>query len=303
MPLYNFKSKIYYNTFATHSAGISISSGDEIVTSIVDAHGKAANNEVLAHSPNPLTGPIYVEGAEPGDSISIKLESLLPNRSNGWSYDVIKSNLLEPMLAAKYPERSILDWEIDLSHMIVKRKNIINFPVLPLQPVLGCIGVAPPLQEAITSYTCGNFGGNMDYQGIVEGVTVHLPVFVDGALLFVGDGHAYQSSGEVTGSGVETSFDLKMKISLNKNYSIRWPRVENDQYIITLGNAQPLEKAIQAATSEMICWLANDWNLDYLEGSQLMSQIVEYEPGNLVSREYTMACKIPKRYLPEIKLG
>lgn len=298
MTRYIFEPNDFHNTFGGHKPVLSVLSGDEISTSIVDAHGRDGKGRILAHSPNPLTGPFYIQNAALGDSLVIELQKLHPNRMDGWSYDVMKSHLLEPALAAKLPERSMLEWMIDPKKGTVSPTKNQIYPPLPLRPVLGCIGVAPALGESITSYTCGNFGGNMDYQGIVEGVNITLPVFVEGALLFIGDGHALQSSGEITGSGVETSFDVEFKVELKKNHLVHWPRIEDERYIITIGNAQPLEKAIQVATSEMILWLGEEWAMDFLESNILMSQVVEYEPGNLVSREYTIACKIPKKILP-----
>lgn len=298
MTSYEFRQKTYFNTFARHPSVLGIDSGDVIITTLLDAHGKDGKGEFLSHSPNPLTGPFFINGAELGDSLSVEIQKLQPNRKDGWSYDVLKLHLLEPGLAAALPARKMIDWIIDLEKQMITLAADSEFPPLPLIPVLGCIGVAPALEEAITSYTCGNFGGNMDYQGIVEGTRIILPVFVPGALLFMGDGHACQSCGEITGSGVETSFDIQVKVDLRKNRQISWPRIESVDHLITLGNAQPLESAIQAATSEMFRWLKEDYDLDFVQSSQLLSQIIEYEPGNLVSREFTMACKVPKKYLP-----
>lgn len=298
MTTHEFKPIQFYNTFTSHPAVLMINSGDVIATTLLDAHGKSGEGDFLSHAPNPLTGPFFINGAEPGDSIVIEINKLLPNRIDGWSYDVLKLHLLELDLAISLPARKMIDWTIDKEKQSVTLKSDLDFLSLLLSPVLGCIGVAPAMEEAITSYTCGNFGGNMDYQGIIAGVKVILPVFVPGALLFMGDGHACQSSGEITGSGVETSFDIQVSVKTRKKRQVFWPRVESEDYLITLGNAQPLEKAIRAATSEMFRWLKEDWDLDLVRSSQLLSQIIEYEPGNLVSREFTMACKVPKKYLP-----
>ncbi len=99
----------------------------------------------------------------------------------------------------------------------------------------------------------------MDYRGFRAGVTVYFPVFVPGALLFVGDGHATQGDGEIAGTGIEISFDVEFTVELLKGEQIGWPRGENDEYIFTAGNARPLDQALQHATTEMVRWLERDW--------------------------------------------
>ena len=115
--------------------------------------------------------------------------------------------------------------------------------------MLGCIGVAPPRKEAILTGTPGVFGGNLDYFGMNEGVTVMLPVFEPGALLFLGDGHARQGHGEVVGNALEVSMNVEFSVDLIKDKRIRWPRIENDDYIMVLGSARPLLQALQHATT------------------------------------------------------
>ncbi len=124
--------------------------------------------------------------------------------------------------------------------------------------MLGCFGVAPPGGQAISTATSGQHGGNMDYRGFVSGVTVYFPVFVPGALLLVGDGHAIQGDGEISGTGIEISFDVRFTVDLLKGKQIHWPRGENEAYIFTVGNARPLDQALQHATTEMVRWLQDD---------------------------------------------
>lgn len=121
--------------------------------------------------------------------------------------------------------------------------------------MMGTLGVAPPRGQAISSGTSAAHGGNMNYNGFVAGVTVYLPVFVPGGLLFMGDGHAVQGDGEIARTGIEVSLDVQFTVKLFKNKKINWPRAENDEYILTIGNARPLEHALQHATTEMIRWL------------------------------------------------
>ena len=137
----------------------------------------------------------------------------------------------------------------------------------------------------------------MDYRGFVSGVTVYFPVFAEGALLFMGDGHAVQGDGEIVGTGIEVSFDVKFTVKLLKNKKIMWPRAENEDYIMTVGNARPLDEALQHATTEMIRWLREDFKLEGRAAHILLGQCVEYDIGNVFDPAYTVVCKLGKKWI------
>jgi acetamidase/formamidase len=164
--------------------------------------------------------------------------------------------------------------------------------------MLGCLGVAPEEGQAISTETSGRHGGNMDYRGFVAGVTVYLPVSAPGALFFLGDGHAVQGDGEIVGTGIETSFDVQFTVHVIKGKAIRWPRGESADHIFAVGNARPLDQAVQHSTTEMLRWLQEDFGLDAVGASILLGQCVEYDLGNMFDPAYTMVCKIAKRWLP-----
>jgi len=168
---------------------------------------------------------------------------------------------------------------------------------IPLVPMLGCFGVAPPGGQAISTATSAEHGGNMDYRGFVTGVTVYFPVFVPGALLHVGDGHATQGDGEIVGTGIEISMQVQFTVRVIKGKRIRWPRGENAEYIFAVGNARPLDQAVQHATTEMLRWLKEDYALDATGASLLLGQCVEYDLGNVFDPAYTMVCKLRKALL------
>ena len=136
----------------------------------------------------------------------------------------------------------------------------------------------------------------MDYKGFVAGVTVYFPVFVPGALLFLGDGHAVQGDGEIVGTGIEVSFDVQFTVQLLKGKQIHWPRAENEEYLFTAGNARPLDQAMQHATTEMVRWLQEDYGLSARGTHLLLGQCAEYDVGNVFDPAYTMVCKIKKEY-------
>jgi amidase len=140
-------------------------------------------------------------------------------------------------------------------------------------------------------------GGNMDYPGFVAGVTAYFPVFVPGALLHIGDGHATQGDGEIVGTGIEISMDVQFTVRVIKGPRIRWPRGENAEFIFTVGNARPLDQAVQHATTEMLRWLKEGYGLDGTSASLLLGQCVRYDLGNIFDPAYTMVCKVPKAVL------
>jgi len=196
--IHKFQPKIYYNAFGTYKPALKVSDGDTIITSTLDNAGRDSSDRQVAKRGNPLTGPFYVEGAEPGDTLAVHLKRLWPNRRIGRSSARIAPHILDAEYVNEHPIKALtVEWEIDLQNGTARplepKLNIREF-ILPLNPMLGCLGVAPPREQAISSATSGRYGGNMDYKGITSGVTVYLPVFVDGALLFLGDGHAFKET-------------------------------------------------------------------------------------------------------------
>jgi acetamidase/formamidase len=137
----------------------------------------------------------------------------------------------------------------------------------------------------------------MDYRGFVAGTTAYFPVFAPGALVHVGDGHAIQGDGEIVGTGIEISMEIHFAVRLIKGQRISWPRGENADYIFTVGNARPLDQAVQHATSEMLRWLRESYGLDTRDASILLGQCVEYDLGNVFDPAYTMVCKLRKTLL------
>jgi len=301
--IHNFRPKVYYNAFGAYPPALRISSGDIVVTSTIDNIGRDASDEQVAKPGNPLTGPFYVEGAEPNDVLAVYLEKLWPNRRLGRSSSVLSPNVVDPEYVMNLPpfkHEMLAEWEIDLEKgtaTLIKPEVLAGQLILPINPMLGCIGVAPPKGQAISSATSGKYGGNMDYRGFVSGVTVYLPIFAEGALFFIGDGHAVQGDGEIIGTGIEVSFDVRFKVKVIKDKSIEWPRAENKDYIMTVGNARPLDQALQHATTEMLRWLQEDYGLGDEAAHILLGECVEYDVGNVFDPAYTIVCKIKKKWI------
>jgi amidase len=300
--LHRFTPTHYLTTIGAHEPVLHIAAGDSVATTTVDASGCDADRQRVAGRPNAQTGPFYVEGAEPGDTLAVRFDLLRPNRTYGFTSTRLAPNVVDPEYILELPrEHERAEWRVDsdagVATLISPETRLGRF-TLPLDPMLGCFGVAPAGGEAISTATSGRHGGNMDYRGFREGVTVYLPVAVPGALLHVGDGHAVQGDGEIVGTGIEISFDVRFTVPLRKGWTIRWPRGENETHIFTAGNARPLDQALQHATTEMARWIQQDYGLDAAGAHILLGQCVEYEVGNVFDPAYTMVCKLRKSLLP-----
>jgi len=299
-----FNPSVYYGTFGSHPPALRIQDGDTVVTTTLDSRGCDAGGNCLIEAVNPQTGPFFVEGSEPGDTLAVKLERMIPHpgRELGYSGAVLAPHVVDPGFVPELPivedRRSF--WRFDHvagTAMLERLDTALSGIRLPLQPMLGCLGVAPDRGQFIGSMTSGRYGGNMDYRGFCQGCTAYFPVFVPGALFHLGDGHALQGHGEITGMGIETPFEVQFTVKVIKNKLINWPRGENDEFIFTAGNARPLDQALQHATTEMVHWLVEDYGFDRIGAHILMGVCVEYEIGNVYDPAYTVVCKMAKKLL------
>ncbi len=298
---HTFTPTHYFTTLGWHEPVLKVADGDSLTTTTVDARGNDSSGENITERGNPMAGPFYIEGAEPGDTLQVTLDSIGPNREFGWTRKVVAANVVDPNYVRSLPDdHEIIDWQIDLEAGTATAELPGHTPdkiVAPLAPMLGCFGVAPPGGQSINTGTSGPNGGNMDYRGYVSGVTCYFPVFAEGALFHLGDGHATQGCGEIVGTGVEISMDVQVTFKVLKGKESSWPRGENDDYVFTVGNARPLDQCVQHATTEMLKWLQQDYGFDALAANMLLGQCVEYDLGNIFDPAYTMVCKVPKKCL------
>jgi amidase len=300
---YRFEPKEFYNTFSgAHKPALEIKPGDHVVTYTIDAGGVDSHGVQRARGPNPQTGPFYIEGAEPGDTLVVHLLRLETNRSTGYSASLLAPYTADPgfLRGEALREAKRATWQIDKQRGIAfmdpgdfKGPRI----ELPLRPMLGCVGTAPANKAAIPTSYPDNFGSNMDYNGMGAGATLMLPVFEPGALFFLGDGHARQGDGEVVGSAIETSLDVEFSVDLIKGKKINWPRLENQDFIMVLGSSRALNEALQHATTELMRWLTAEYGFDERGASLLMGQGMEYDISNVVDPEFTVVAKMRKQYL------
>jgi len=282
--------------------------GEILDTNTLDCFGGAITSpsDTLSKvkADNPLTGPFYVEGAQPGDTLVIKFVELTVDSDRGIGalgpgFGALSSSAYTPMLNYDLPER-IWFFPID------KTTNTATFKAsdsdftsrIPLHPFLGCIGTAPANGEARSSLVPAEFGGNMNTPEASVGNTLYLPVNVRGALLYLGDGHAAMGDGEVAGTAIEVPMHVKIQVDLIKGKKTPWPRFENDDYLMATGMGRPLEDATRIAYTELIKWIHDDYGLSQLDLYELMSVAGELQVSEIVDPNYVVVAKINKKYLP-----
>ena len=301
MTIHRFAPTVWYNTIGSHPPALRIASGDTVVTETLDSAGVDKDGNRRASPSNPMNGPIFVEDAEPGDALRVSIDAMRPIRATGWTRNVLATNVVEPDAVRNLPPSEVVNWAIDRNAQTARLDppvaGLEHF-VLPLEPMIGCFGVAPSLGQAISTATSGEFGGNMDYRLLCPGSVVWFPVAVPGALFHVGDCHAAQGDGEIVGTGIETCDEVTVTLTVEKRSSQVGPRAETADDIIAIGNARPLDQALQHATTEMLNWLVADYGLDKVAASHLLGQVVRYDIGNVFDPAYTVACRVAKRWLP-----
>jgi acetamidase/formamidase len=277
---------------------------DDCFTSLVETVDDLASEKVVFPFLNPQTGPFFVEGAEPGDTLALHFVSIEPARDWGVSttfplFGALTSTLATVTLQDPLPE-IVWRYEVDRSRRTVgyqARRGDYSVE-LPLEPMHGTVGVAPANLEARSALVPGAWGGNMDTPEMRAGTTCYLGVNVEGALFSLGDGHYRQGEGETCGVAVEGAMETVLVVDLIKRRSTPWPRLEDDLYIMSTGSARPLEDAFRIAHGDLVAWLAEEHGLDRLDAYQLVTQISESPVANVCDPNYTFVAKAPKRFLP-----
>src|SRR6185312_7120496 len=303
------RKELKYTYSASYQPVARLKSGNILETTTVDCFGDAIKKpgDTLSMAPgdNPLTGPFYIDGAEPGDTLAVKILDLQVNGNQGIGalapgFGAINSTNYTPMLNPPIKEKI---WFYPIDHAT----NTATFQALdskytvkiPLHPFFGCIGVAPAGGEARSSVVPEAFGGNMDSPEASVGNTVYFPVNVPGALLFLGDGHAAMGDGEVAGTAIEVPLRSRIQVHVIKGQKISWPRFENDEYIMTVGAYRPLDDALRIAFTELVGWIHNDYGLSEMDAYELLSKVAEIRLSEMVDPNYVVVAKVKKSFLPK----
>ncbi len=280
--------------------------GDTVRTWTVDAGGVDPKGVRRSQGGNPETGPFYIEGAFPGDTLVVKLNKVRLNRDSAGSGDQIVGTALNTgyIERTKYKDNFDSNWVIDADKGVARLKNpsehLKNYTV-KLQPMMGCIAVAPPAHQAMRTGFLGSYGGNMDYNQMREGTTLYLPVYAPGALLFIGDGHAAQGDGELTGDALETSMQVEFTVNLIKGMSTQGPRAENDEYLMAMGIGNSLEDALRIATTQLVNWLQRDYKLEPNEAAIVLGTAMQYNIAEVVDPLVHIVAKVRKDALAGLK--
>jgi acetamidase/formamidase len=253
---------------------------------------------------NPQTGPFYVEGAEPGDTLALHFISIEPSRDWAASttvplFGALTSTHATATLQEPLPE-IVWIYEVDAKERTVtyRAREGEHAVVLPLDPMHGTVGLAPASFEARSSLVPDAHGGNMDTPEMRAGTTCYLGVNVEGALFSVGDGHARQGEGETCGVAVECAMNTVLAVDLIKAHECSWPRLETDQHVMSTGSARPLEDAFRIAHTDMVQWMGQEFGLSAMDAYQLLTQVAESPVANVCDPNYTFVCKVQKRWLP-----
>ena len=304
---HDFTPTTFYRQFsAANKPVLTIWPGDTVHTVTVDAGGADEKGTKRVLGGNPQTGPFYVETAAPGDTLVVRLASVRLNRDWAISDDGIVERGLTSDLAVKTKDLfKDVRWHLDIARGVATpekpSEHLAQYSV-PLRPMLGCVATAPsPAQGAPGTGDSGRYGGNMDFNEIVEGATIFLPVNVPGALLYLGDGHAVQGDGELTGNALETSMEVEFGVDVIPGKRLLSPRVESASHIMAMGLSGSLDDAFRAATANMAQWLADLYKLTPSEVAQVLGTAAEYKVSEVADRNAGIVLKINKERLQGLK--
>ena len=299
---HEFTPTVFYRQFSPlNKPVLTVHPGDTVHTTTVDAAGFDQRGERRVMGGNPQTGPFYVQSAMPGDTLVVHITRLRLNRDWALSDDSIVNRAMDSGLAVKMKDAGkTLIWHLDLANGTAspaKPSEHLTHYTVPLKPMLGCIATAVgPAQAPPPTGDSGNYGGNMDFNEIGEGATIYLPVSNPGALLYLGDGHAAQGDGELTGDALETSMDVEFTVDVVPGKRVPGPRVENATAIIAMGLGS-LDDAVRQATSNMTSWLADDYKLTPSEVAQVLGTASQYKITELADRNAGVVLKLDKARL------
>jgi amidase len=254
-------------------------------------------SEVLGDHLNPQNGPIYVEGAEKGDTLAVTIENIEPRGSQprgttclvpefgGLTYTNRTAMLHDP-----FPE-IVKKLEVTTEGTVWDENTTI-----PYEPFIGTISTSPEI-DSVNALTPFKHGGNMDLPDVCPGNTIYLPVEIEGGYLYLGDCHANQGDGELCGVALEHPTRTTITVDLIRNWDIQWPRLESDDFIMSIGSVRPMEDSARIAYTDLIEWMVDDYDFDKWDAYMLLTQVGNARLGNMVDPNYTIGASISKDYL------
>jgi amidase len=300
---HEFTPTTFYRQFsALNKPVLTVSPGDTVHTTTVDAGGTDEKGVTRVLGGNPETGPFFVETAEPGDTLVVHLTRLRLNRDWAGSDDDIVPRGVDTEWAVKMKDAGkSVRWHLDVARGVAtveKPGEHLKQYAVPLRPMLGCVATAPPPAAAAPGTgDSGSFGGNMDFNEVIEGATVYLPVRTPGAMLYLGDGHAAQGDGELNGNALETSMDVEFTVDVIPGKRVPGPRVESETHIMAMGLDGSIDDAFRDATVNMAGWLTEKYGLTPSEVAEVLGTSAEYKVSEVADRNAGVVVKINKKRL------
>ncbi|HUG90552.1 MAG TPA: acetamidase/formamidase family protein [Planctomycetaceae bacterium] len=242
---------------------------------------------------NPVAGPIFVEGAEPGDALAVTIHEVQPRDGQCATYTGPPKQLAE-WLGADVPHGA---------HVCPIRDGLINWSdelTIPYAPMLGCIGTAPDWGVP-TTLPAGPHGGNLDLVEVRPGSTVFLPVFVPGGFLYLGDAHAAMGHGELSATGLEMASISTVTVNLIRQSRLAAPRVETAEEVMAVATGCPMERALAEAFARLILWMESDYGWNRWRAYDLLTHVARVSVGYYAIG--TVGVKVAKRYLSEPRVA
>jgi acetamidase/formamidase len=279
---------------------LTIDSGDTVVLeTMMHSHNQVVPGRTIeeikklrtdhpGRGPHTVTGPIFVKGAEPGDTLKVKLNRIVP-RAYATNFNV-------PGMFGQFP-KEYTDGQVKYMYLDMERKVTEFLPgiYIPLRPFPGTIGVARKEPGRYSSVPPGEYAGNMDIRDLTEGTTLYVPVHVAGALLWSGDSHAAQGNGEVNLTAVETAYkELNITVTVLKDMKIDFPRIETPKSWITMGMDADLNKAWDWAKGQTVKFLSEQRKIPEAEAAALMAKVSDCRISQVVNIKKGVHCLNPK---------
>lgn len=300
---HEFTPTTFYRQFSqANKPVLTVAPGDTVHTTTVDAGGTDEKGVTRVLGGNPETGPFFIETAMPGDTLAVHLTRLKLNRDWAVSDDAIVPRGVDTDMAVKLKDAGkSVRWHLDIARGVAtleKPGEHLKQYSVPLRPMLGCVATSPPPAAAAPGTgDSGRFGGNMDFNEVMEGATIYLPVMVPGAMFYLGDGHAAQGDGELNGNALETSMDVEFTVDVIAGKRVRGPRVESATHIMAVGLEGSIDDAFREATANMASWLEEKYGLTAPEVAEVLGTSAEYKVSEVADRNAGVVLKINKERL------
>jgi acetamidase/formamidase len=258
---------------------------DQVEQALRDIHKEVTDKGPGGHI---LTGPVYVEGAEPGDTLEVRIEAI--KLAIPYAYNAFGPR--SGAIPEDFPRSKMRIIPLDGLKMIARFAEGIE---VPLRPFFGSMGVAPPESSGrVNSAPPGIHAGNLDNKELVAGTTLFIPVHVPGALFQVGDGHAGQGDGEVDITAMETSLTGTLRFFVRKGARLKWPRAETPTHFIAMGIDKDLDEAMKIAVREAVDLIVAEKKLDRDDAYMLCSVAVDFRVTQVVDGTKGVHAMIPK---------